>query len=251
MLDQHIECPSGLQVTVREFLVKDEDLLADQSSVRKGIALTKLLDAITTKLVDPGPYTFDGDKVDWDRVLIGDRLVVFLFNRLATWGPLMDVSVRCPDDRCASLVNVTVDLDKLEIKKLPDEGYRHLKTGEPINVKIPSDGTEVGFRLLVGKDERFVQKIQQKAKTSLSSSLLKYRLCDLSAIDVVEQVRWVENLSSRDSAFLRAKFDEYDCGIEHSYEFECPRCGHEWKDDVQFGADFLFPAYKKRDATTG
>jgi hypothetical protein len=243
-----VECPSGLKVMVREFLVKDEDLLADQKAIKRGIASTKLLSSITTSMEDPGPYDFE-DKVDWSKTLLGDRMVVFLFNRVATWGEFMDLRLTCP--ACGATSEVEVNLEDLEIKPLPESGFNHIKTGDPITVTLPSSGTKVGFRLLVGNDEQRVAKLQKNNQASMSSAYLRYRIVDIDGVSRPTWKSWLQELSARDAAFLRAEFDSHDGGIEHGYDFDCPSCGQDWHDDVKFGSDFLFPTYKKRDAMTG
>lgn len=243
-----IECPSGLAVTVRAYKVKDEDLVADPRSIKKGCAETDLLEAITVRIDEPGPYSF-GEKVDWRRVLQGDRMVALLDNRIFTWGP--DYEAREPCPKCRQPCENDIDLGDLPRKPLPETSREHAADPEanPFEVVLPTCKTAVQFRLLRGSDERALQKLQKQSKDSLSSSYLRFRVVGIAGVAGNEWKNWLGDLDGDDASFLRAAFDEHDCGVEQEIPFQCDSCYLTFHEDVRFTKDFLFPKYRGRTTT--
>jgi len=250
----NVDCPSGLSLTVREFRVSDEDLLATPASVRKGLSVTSLLQAIVVRVDESGPYTLTGSgderSLDWANVLQGDRMTVLLKNRIFTWGN--DLVFRQPCPNCTLPVETEIDLNEMPIKPLPEESMPHvLDPKQPLYVTLPGCGKRIGFRLLRGRDEKALQKIQKQQKATQSSSYLRYRVVEIEGVEQPNWKKWLSELGGRDASFLRASFDEADCGVDQEVEFECDQCSHIWRDDVRFRADFLFPKYRGRTTNKG
>lgn len=247
-----VECPSGLVVTVREYQVNDEDLLTNPQSVRDGLVTVKLLTAITQSVEDPGPYHrhMKGDRLDWLAVLQGDSLDVMRRNRIATWGKEYPFRLPCP--HCRQPVSEDVDLEELPVRPLPESSKKHVEDGTtPIYTVLPSCGVRVGFRLLRNRDEKGLATINKQHGSQRSSRYLRFRLMDVEGVKEPAWNEWVQGLSGRDSSFLRAAFDEHDCGVEQERDFNCTSCGHSWVQDVRFGTDFLFPKYRGSTMRTG
>lgn len=251
-----VECPTGLVVTLREFKVRDEDLLANPKAIRKGIATTDLLKAITVGVDEPGPYPFrdpkrdeEGPQLSWGRILQGDRMTVLLKNRIYTWGP--DLEYPQPCQNCNQPTKKELDLEELPIKTLPESSLKHVRDGIALEpVTLPGCGVKVGFRLLRGEDDRGLQKIQKTKKDRRSSAYHRFRIVSIDGIPQPNWLDWIENMGGMDSSFLRAAYDEADCGVDQETEFECDACDHVWMDELRFRADFLFPRYKRRKSKT-
>lgn len=240
-----VDCPSKLVVSVREFQVSDEDLLADPRSIRDGLVTTRLLEAITVSFEDPGPYTPKKDGlVSWDDVLQGDRMEVLRSTRIKTRGPELDYRIPCPN--CRQPVEETIDLSELPVRPLPETSVDHVAKGTPIRVRLPVCGTVVGFKLLRGRDDKGLAAIQKQHAHTRSSTYLRFRMLEVEGVKQPDWTSWIQNLSTEDAAFLRAAYDEHDCGVDQERDFTCGSCGHVWLEDVRFGADFLFPKYRKR-----
>lgn len=250
MAQQHdVDCPSGLSVTIREFRVSDEDLLADPRASRKGAAVNALLEQITIGVSKTGPYTLrnrgDMETVDWNDVLQGDRMTVLLKNRIVTWGEEMDFKLPC--ENCAAAITMTVDLNDLKIKPLPKSSMAHAAdpTANPLTVALPG-GSVVSFRLLRGKDDKALQRLKKQHSKSLSSAYLRFRVTAVKDVPSTELKKWLSELGGHDASFLRNAFDEFDCGVDQAFLMECDSCGHEFEEDVKFGSDFLFPKYRAK-----
>lgn len=250
----NVDCPSGLSLTVREFRVSDEDLLADPVSIRKGLSVSSLLKAITLRVDDAGPYHLIGNqgdepKLDWADVLQGDRMTLLLKNRIFTWGS--DLVFRQPCPNCTSPVASPIDLNKIPVKPLPETSLPHVASPKevPLYTTLPGCGVRVGFRLLRGRDEKGLQKIQKRQKDQQSSGYLRFRVVDVEGVGQPDWKNWLRNLGGRDASYLRAAFDEADCGVDQEVEFDCESCMHIWRDDVRFRSDFLFPKYRGKTSS--
>jgi len=251
-----VKCPSGLSVTLREFKVSDEDLLADPKSQRKGVAVTELLTAITEGVDDVGLYKLrdrnkkhDEPWLDWATVLQGDRMTILLKNRIYTWGSELTFSQPCPN--CQQNVDTDIDLEEMPIKALPESSKPHVINPQeaPLFCTLPRCGVRVGFRLLLGSDDRAMEKIQKDKKATLSSAYLRYRITKIEGVNQPDWNPWIRNLGGADAAFLRAAFDEPDCGVDQEVQFSCDSCNQVWTDDVRFRSDFLFPKYRGKTQT--
>lgn len=250
MRTKEIKCPSGLVVVTREFLVKDEDLLADAKALRQGRSGINILNAITTQILDFGPYAESGGgKLNWSQVLQGDSMVILLKSRIETWGP--EYLVRVPCDNCRQPVAHEIDLNDLPIKDLPESSLAHVTDPQnnPLGCKLPSCGKRVEFKLLRCKDEKNLGKIQRQNKQALSSSLTRYRVTKIEGVKPPDIANFLRNMSGRDLVFLRSAFDDADGGVEQEIELECDSCGHVWPKDIQLSTDFLFPKQRTKKAT--
>lgn len=237
-----VECPSGLVLSVREFLVKDEDLLADAKAIRQGVATVNIMKAITTEVVDFGPYQDNGGRLNWKRVLQGDSMAVLLANRIETWG--YDYVHRQPCGHCRQPVVQELDLREMEVKKLPESSIPHVREGTPLGCTLPSCGKRVEFKLLRCEDDKAMAKIQRHHKTSLSSSYMRYRITGAEGVKAPDLGNFVANMSGKDLTYLRAQMDEADCGVQQEIELECDSCYHVWPAEVRFTGDFLFPKHR-------
>ena len=76
-----ITCPSGLSGRVRGMKVREERVLADRKLAKNGGQIDELLGSCWEETLDPGPYAFgEGGKVDWGKVLQGDRFFALLLD---------------------------------------------------------------------------------------------------------------------------------------------------------------------------
>lgn len=251
-----VECPSGLVVTLREFKVSDEDLLADPKAQRKGAAISDLLNAILIRVDDPGLYQLKTDRrtdlpfLDWADVLQGDRMTVLLKNRIFTWGADLVFSQPCENrPTVCSPVKLEISLEDLPIKPLPESSRSHVTKGDPLFCVLPRCEKKVSFRLLRGADDLKLQKLQKQKADELSSSYLRFRTLDVEGVPANEVASFLRELGGSDASYLRAAFDEADCGVDQEVQFECGDCGHSWLDDVRFRSDFLFPKFRGRIGT--
>ena len=68
-----IHCQSGLTGSIRGLKVREERVLADRKLQKAGRIVDELLRACWEETHDAGPYDFEAGKLDWNKVLQGDR----------------------------------------------------------------------------------------------------------------------------------------------------------------------------------
>ena len=64
-----ITCPSGLVGRIRGMKAREERILADRKLARSGAQLEQILAACWEETLDPGPYDFGEQPIDWGKVL--------------------------------------------------------------------------------------------------------------------------------------------------------------------------------------
>jgi hypothetical protein len=97
-----ITCPSGLSGCVCGTKVREGRVLADRKLAKTCGQVDELLNAWWGKTLDAGPYTLpEGGKLDWGKVLQGDRFFALLMVRALTYDPEYAFGLGCRNDACA------------------------------------------------------------------------------------------------------------------------------------------------------
>ncbi len=242
-----ITCPSGLTGRVRGMKVREERVLADRKLAKSGGQIDELLGSCWEETLDPGPYTFgEGGKVDWGKVLQGDRFFALLMVRALTYGPEYAFGVSCRNDACRARIDWEVELTKLPVRPLAEESRAAFVGGNRFETTLPDAGKRVRFRLLTGEDERKLPALQRSAPDKLLSAVLAYRVLDVDGVDAKAKRQFLEDLTLRDADFLVDEFDRVDCGVDTTIEIECPECFGTQDVDLPFDKGFFLPG---RDRT--
>src|SRR5512139_539341 len=115
-----IACPSGLTGRIRGMKVREERIFADRKLAKSGGQLEQILAACWEETLDPGPYDF-GDKIDWGKVLQGDRFYALLQIRTLSYGPEYAFGVTCENRSCRARIDWELKLTDLPVKQLSEE----------------------------------------------------------------------------------------------------------------------------------
>ncbi len=242
-----ITCPSGLTGRIRGMKVREERVLADRKLAKSGGQVEELLSACWEETLDPGPYTLgDGAKLDWGKVLQGDRFFALLMVRALTYGPEYAFGVGCRNDACRARIDWELDLTNLPVRPLSDTSRATFVAGNRFETRLHDAGKRVGFRLLTGDDERKLPALQRAAPDRLLSSVLAYRVLDIEGVDAKAKRQFLEELSMKDADFLVDEFDRVDCGVDTTIEVECQECFTTQEVELPFDKGFFLPG---RDRT--
>jgi hypothetical protein len=238
---------TALTIEAREFKVSEENLATSPASIREGRVKTKLLEAVVTDVVDPGPYNVSKTgRINWDEVLEGDRDVLLKALRSATWGPDYFRDDNCP--LCQQATENWFNLDAFPVQELPESSLEHVKTGKPIECVLPRSKRRVLFRLRRGKDERELRKIRDFREEEIPQALLELQVISVEGVGPGDALKdFLQNLPGLDSSFLRKAMDKANCGVDQKGIWRC-KCGHRWTKDVDFTTDFFFPEYREKNA---
>ena len=242
-----ITCPSGLTGRIRGMKVREERVLADRKLAKNGGQIDELLTACWEETLDAAPYPLpEGTKLDWGKVLQGDRFFALLMVRALTYGPEYVFGVGCQNDACRARIEWEVDLTKLPVRALSEESRAAFVSGNRFEAMLPDAGKRLRFRLLTGDDERKLPALQRSAPDKVLSAVLAYRVLDLDGVDAKQKRAFLEDLTLRDADFLVDEFDRVDCGVDTTIEIECPECFATQEVDLPFDKGFFLPG---RDRT--
>ena len=216
------------EVVLREMTGAEEDLLASKQ-ISPSKKFSELISRCVTRI---GTVTDRGQISAIVRQLpIGDRVFLLFAIRRVTLGDNYPFSDKCPNDSCGIESVYKIDLSVLEVKKMPDPLKRIY------DITLPS-GDTARFRVSTGEDEERVSKFEKSAD-AISQSVLM-RLEQLNGLPPTLEA--VKAMGWKDRQALRSAWDKVEGGVETEMEMQCPRCGHEFKRDVQVGLSFFYPS---------
>jgi hypothetical protein len=244
-MSEEITCPSGLIGRIRGMKAREERVLADRKLAKSGGQLDEILAACWEETLEPGPYSFGTDSLDWTKVLQGDRFFTLLSIRVASYGPNYDFDVTCSNRECRASIPWTVDLRKLPVRSLTAESRAAFVSGRNFEAVLPRAGRRVTFRLLTGADERRMTAQCRTAGERPISTLLNARVERIEGVDERDKLRTIEDLEMEDVSFLLGEFDRVDCGVETEIAVECPDCFGLTRVELPFEKGFFLPQRKK------
>ena len=124
------------KVEVKYMTAKEEDILTNQSYIKKGIVLDKLLESVIVS------------KINLDDLIIGDKNAVLIASRILGYGSKYTFNYLGKSE--------TVDLSKLDNKKVDLNNITEEKN--EFNYTLESTGTKISYKILTGKDEKNIDK---------------------------------------------------------------------------------------------
>jgi hypothetical protein len=243
-MTETITCPSGLSGRIRGMKVREERILADRKLAKSGGQLEQILAACWEETFDPGPYDF-GDRIDWGKVLQGDRFYTLLQIRTLSYGPEYAFGVSCENRACRARIDWELRLTDLPVKQLPEESRAAFVAGNRFETVLPDAGRRVVFRLLTGADERRMAAQRRGVDEQPITTLLAIRIESIDGVEPKDKRRFIEDLAMSDVSFLLGEFDRVDCGVETGIEVECPECYGITRIELPFEKGFFLPERRK------
>jgi hypothetical protein len=226
--------------------VREERILADRKLAKHGGQMDELLSSCWEETLDPGPYALaDGAKLDWGKVLQGDRFFALLMVRALTYGAQYAFGVGCKNDACRARIEWEVDLTKLPVRQLSDESRAAFAAANRFATTLPDAGRRVTFKLLTGEDERELPALQRATPDRVLSAVLTFRVLEVEGVDAKGKRQFLEDLSMRDADFLVDEFDRVDCGVDTTIEIECPECLQTQEVELPFDRGFFLPGRER------
>ncbi|MAR21636.1 MAG: hypothetical protein CMD25_06780 [Flavobacteriales bacterium] len=181
---------SSGKVEIKYMTAKEEDILTNQSYIKKGIVLDKLLQSL---IVDKN--------IKYDDLIVGDKNALLIAARILGYGSTYEFEYEGEKQ--------TVDLSTLENKPFDESVIT--KGKNEFDYELPKTGTKISFKILDGRDERSIErelqglkKINKDASPELSTRL-KYIITAVNGNPDKKGVReFVDNfLLAQDSRALR------------------------------------------------
>lgn len=245
-----VECPSGLTGQICGLKGKDIKVLTDRGLLKKGEITDALITTCWEVTTDPGPYVLrQSGHPDWQEVLQGDRFYLGTRIHALTYGPL-EVTARCPNEDCENHRRgfiVTIDLVKeLPVKRLSPEDREAFLNGNQFHTTLP-DNRGMVFRLRTGADEkRFIQKgLTEEDAGRLFIPIMISRIVTVDGVDDAKKKQFFEEQGLQYCLDTLAAMDEHDCGVETTWENECPKCYTEVRFEIPFRKALWAPRSRK------
>lgn len=225
------------QVEIKYMTSREEDILASQNLIRKGVVLDKLFESVVVQ-----------EGVDINDIFVGDKNAILLATRILGYGAGYNVEVT--DPFTGEQQKVSIDLSKVQIKEV-DESL--LNSDNRYTVELPQSKKTIKFKLLTHKDERDISdEIQalnrlRKDKDGPSqevSTRLRYMIQEVDGnTDRAFINKWVSNnLLAKDSRFFRNYVRQLSPDLDLTFNFVSELTGEEEALDIPFGIDFFYPS---------
>ena len=219
-------------IEIRYMTAKDEDILSNQSLIKKGVALERLIESI---VIDP--------QIQPSTLLIGDRNAILVQARGTAYGFDYEASVKCP--ACSTTNNMMFNLRSPKIVG----GYTDDQTLVRINdnglfeTTLPFSNFKIAFRLANGLEEAKIAQVMIDDKKEFSiSDQYKDMILDIEGHSDKEVIgQFVDNMPVADSTHLKLCLKFVTPSIEIKETLTCKQCSHEKEVQVPFGTDFFWP----------
>ena len=220
-------------VEIKYMTAKEEEILASQNLIKKGIVLDKLFESI---IVDKDINPSD--------IIVGDKNAIMLATRILAYGPSYEVEIYNSRDEKET---VKIDLSKVQTKEIDTS---ILRRDNRYNFKTPS-GYNLVIKLLSHGDEQKVDEeikaLSKFNKNGISAELTtRYRFIIVEVdgkSDTKSIVDFINNkFVTRDTRALREFIKIFQPDIVMEYEYEDPESGEKEVRPIPMGVGFFYPS---------
>jgi hypothetical protein len=220
-------------VEIKYMTAKEEEILASQNLIKKGVVLDKLFESIIVE-----------KNINIDDILLGDKNAIMLATRILAYGPKYEVDTYgATEDK----ERVTIDLTSIQTK---DIDTSKLKRDNRYDFTTPS-GNKLVIKLLThgdeGKIDADIKALAKFNKGGVSSELTtRYRYM-IQSVDGKEDMKTITDFISnkfltRDTRALREYIKGISPDIVMEYEYEDPETGEKEVRPIPMGVGFFYPS---------
>ena len=223
---------SSGQLEIKYMTAKEEEILASQNLIKKGVVLDKLFESI---IVD--------SKINIDDILIGDKNAIMLATRILGYGPEYTISI---SGDSGEKEEITVDLGKVQTKEI-DESILNRENRYKFTT---SNGTVLEYKLLTHGDEKKIdadiKALQRLSKGGTSAELTtRYRYMIISVngkTDTGTITNFINNqFLTRDTRAFREEIKKFQPDIKLEFEYTNPETGEKEVRPIPMGVGFFWP----------
>jgi hypothetical protein len=210
-------------VEIKYMTAKEEDILTNQSYIKNGTVLDKLLKSLIVS------------KINFDDLLIGDKNAIMVAARILGYGSEYSFDYLGE--------SYTVDLSQIENKPLKEELFKDRKN--EFEFTLPKSGNTITFKILTHKDEQDInreldglKKINKDTSPELSTRL-KYLITSVNGDYERKSVReFVDGyLLAQDSRALREYIKEVQPDVDLTFFPD----GSDNRVNIPVGVSFFWP----------
>jgi hypothetical protein len=210
-------------VEIKYMTAKEEDILTNQSYIKDGVVLDKLLKSVVIS------------EINFDDLLIGDKNALMIATRILGYGSKYNFEYNGEQEE--------IDLSLLENKKLEEELFQN-RTNE-FSYTLPFSKNEITFKILTHKDEKMItreieglKKINKNNVPELTTRL-KYIITSIEGKRDTKDIRnFIDNyLLAKDSRSLR----EYIRQIQPDVDLTFFPNDSENRSSIPISVNFFWP----------
>jgi len=223
-------------VEIKYMTAREEDILASQNLIKKGVVLDKLFESV---VVSEGVSVGD--------ISVGDKNAILLATRILGYGA--DYNVEVTDPFTGETQKVTIDLAKIQTKEVDDT---ILNRENRYEFELPISKKKIKFKLLTHKDEidinAEIQALNRLVKgdsvvSQDVSTRLRYMIQEVEGnTDRGFINNFVKNsLLARESKALREYVRTISPDLDLKYQFTSDLTGESEALDIPFGVGFFYP----------
>jgi hypothetical protein len=223
-------------VEIKYMTAREEDILASQNLIKKGVVLDKLFESV---VVSEGVSVGD--------ISVGDKNAILLATRIL--GYVADYNVEVTDPFTGESQKVTIDLAKIQTKEVDDS---LLNRENRYEFELPISKKKIKFKLLTHKDEidinAEIQALNRLVKgdsvvSQDVSTRLRYMIQEVEGnTDRGFINNFVKNsLLARESKALREYVRTISPDLDLKYQFTSDLTGESEALDIPFGVGFFYP----------
>ena len=220
------------QIEIKYMTAKEEEILASQNLIRKGVVLDKLFESI---IVDKG--------VNVDDILIGDKNAIMLATRILGYGKDYVIET---EDGLGDKESITVDLSKIQTKEVDFEKLNQenkyqftTSTGVVIEYKFLSHGDEKKIET----DIRALDRLNKGGVSAEITTRYRHMILSVDSKDDVKSITdFINNkFLTKDTRAFRKELSSLQPDVVMEYEYDNEVSGEKEKRPIPMGVGFFWP----------
>ena len=224
---------SSGQIEIKYMTAKEEEILASQNLIRKGVVLDKLFESI---IVDKN--------INVNDILIVDKNAIMLATRILGYGSQYKIQV---DGELGERDEITVDLGKVQTKEIDFDKLNR----ENRYTFTTKSGTVLEYKLLSHGDEKKidadVKALERLTKGGTSSELTtRYRFMITSVDGATDTKSITDFINNRfltiDTRAFREEVRKIQPDIKMEFDYEDPQTGEMEVRSIPMGVGFFWPS---------
>ena len=207
-------------VELKQVTAFQEDILSNESYIKKGTVLTKLLESLLIN-----------KKIKVTDFLVCDLNGIYITIRRMAYGDEYPVKVKCPSCQTENILKV--DLSTIQPK--PMDYSKFQKGVNAFEFELPTSKNRIAFKILTQKEDEIIES-EIKALTRINkeksadlTTRLKHVIISIDGEDDKGYIKkFIETeLLAKDSLALRRHIKEVSPEIPMETSFSCPNCDYQ------------------------
>lgn len=219
-------------IEIRYMTAKDEDILSNQSLIKKGIAIERVLESIICEA-----------NIDPLTLLIADRNAILIKARGTAYGYDYEASMKCPECGTTNLLIFDLRDPKVEGGFKNDQDIVRMSEDGLFETQLPFSKFNIKFRTANGIEESKIAlyMINDQKEFKMTDQYKEMILSIEGHEDQAIIDKFVDNMPLVDSSHLKICLKHCSPSISITEKMVCKNCSHEKEVEVPFGTDFFWP----------